>query len=654
MQDFVNRRKKVLELMRGVAAFAQSQNREDIYSDISYEARYLAEGKLTLMVAGEFKRGKSSLINMLLAEQDLCPVAVHITTCAVTVITYGQQERITVYFRREDDPTEFGVKEGDKGLEITREQLKDYCSEQYNQKNEKRVNLIKVELPHQLLEKGLVIVDTPGVGGLYHEHSLITMGFMSSADAMLFVCDAENPVAKSEIQFLQRATEYTKNFVFAMTHKDRVADYEKVQEENCHKITNGLELNSDQVKIIPVSSTLKQQYLTTGIEDYLDNSNYPELEQEIWDMLTGRGGSILMLRALLVTDAAVSEMKQPIADELTILNAKDKKALQLLEIEISKLKQQLEKQNSKQAEWRSELTTGIRHISNDISAILSKSFSSIRNNLALYIDKDNLLDKPDEVYQLMVQDIQDNNVKIGRKFGEMVTALTERIERSVGISMNSFDGSSGIFEVSTPVFEENFNKKNTWEYTRNIVIGAGIGGAVGHGLIAAVGGTIGGIAGFFGGAGVGAVPGAIAGAQAAVAISGSIGLLFSGVAALFGAKRQFDKTEEIEKEQRKRKLMGKLEPILRDAQTDSDKWIKATMIEMESSILQDFINQLTKRFEQIKETEQKLHAAYTTSKADAAKRSATLQPANQVLVGYQREIATQIRSIKQNTDKTAS
>lgn len=647
MQDFVNKREKVINLMRNVANFAKSQNREDLHSEISYEAHYLAEGKLTLMVAGEFKRGKSSLINMLLEEQDLCPVAVHITTCAVTVITYGKQERITVYFRRDNDPTGLGVSEGDKGLEITREQLKDYCSEQYNQRNAKKVSLIKIELPNQLLEKGLVIVDTPGVGGLHYEHSLITMGFMSSADAMLFVCDAQNPVAESEIQFLQRSAEYTKNFVFAMTHKDMVvdSDYQRVLEGNRKKIANGLGLEIDRVKIIPVSSKLKEKYLTTGIEEYLENSNYPELEKEIWDMLTGRGGSILLLRALLVLDTAINEVKQPIADELAILQAKDKQEMQSLENEIKELRKQVEAQSSKQAEWRSELTKGIRQISIEINALLHKGFNSIRPNVKSYVQEN--IEKngelvPDATLQLVEQDIQANNAKVARELGIMVTNLTKRIEQSAGINLNSFDVGDAKLELSKSGLERNFNKRDTWELVRNSVMGSGIGATI-AGVVC---GSMGAIAGLFTG-GVASVPLAIASAKAGATLWLSIGGLFG---AGFGAK----KSQQLQASRIEATFLAALDPILRNAETDGGTWISTTILQLESDMSQDFTNKLTKHLEQIKDTEKKFHAAYTTSKADMAERIAALKPGYNALSSYQKDIEQHISSIKQNMDSAAS
>lgn len=645
MQDFVNKREKVLDIMRRIASFAKSKQREDLYSDISYEAHYLAEGKLTLMVAGEFKRGKSSLINMLLGEENLCPVAVHITTCAVTVITYGPKERITVYFRREDNPAEIGISESDKGVEITRKQLKDYCSEQYNKKNVKKVSLIKVELPNKLLEKGLVIVDTPGVGGVYQEHSLITLGFMSSADAVLFVSDAQNPVADTEIKFLQNASEYCRNFIFAMTHKDLVLDYEKVQEGNQSKIAQGLGLAPEQVKVIPVSSKSKQRYITTGLEEYLENSNYTELETEIWDMLTKRGGSILLLRALMVADTTLSEIKQPIADEIAIFQAKDKQELQAIENELKEVRKQFEMQNSKQAEWRNELARGIRNINLEINTLLQQGFVAIHPNVKSYIEQNierNGELVPKEILQLVEQDIQVNNARISREFMVMVTDLTKRIEQKAGVSMNTFDIGEAKLELSGVGLDKNFNKRDTWEIVRNGVLGSSVGATI-AGFVC---GGLGGLGGLLTG-GVHAIPLAIVSAKAGAAAWMAVGGLFG---AGCGVKKSLDnsKTKSVSE------LRAALEPILKDAEIESGKWLRKALLQLEADMPDDFADKITQRLKQIKEMERKLHAAYTTSVTDANARMAILKPMYDELSGYQKEIADQINSIQQVMGNTAS
>lgn len=651
MQNFTKKRDNILQLMKRIADYAKTQNREDLYKQVYEETQNLADGKLTLVVAGEFKRGKSSLINMLLEEPGLCPVDVHITTCSVSVITYGKRERITVYLRRDDSSLNGleGIQQDEQGIEITREQLKEYTSEQYNKNNAKGVSLIKVELPNKLLEKGLVLVDTPGVGGMYREHSLITMGFMAFADAILFVCDTQNPVSESEIQFLQKSVEYSQNFIFAMTHKDCVLDYEKVRDGNQNKLAGGLNLALNTVKVIPVSSKSKALYLETEIEEYLDNSNYPELEKEIWDMLTGRGGSIMLLRALAVAGAAIGEMRQPIADELAILETQSCEQLKQMEIKIKQLRVEMEERSSKHAEWNQKLSRGIQEIGIEVRTLLNKAFVKAKANSKTYLDDDQLLKVPDEIRKLMIQDIEASVAGISRKISEKVTLLSRQIEDSAGINMKPFGIGDSNLEYEGEIVTENLKGRDTWEYLRSGVIGGSMGLAVGNALVAtvggAIGGIIGGIAGLFGG-GVGAIPGAIVGAQVGATTAVSISGLFTTVTTFFGIRHSVKSTEEKYKEQRKREIMEQLSHILEDLNADVREWSEKSLGELQMTMSCDFIDKINKRIQQFKETEQKLHDAYKTSQVEATKQIATLKPQYNALTQYQDNIVALVKAVE--------
>ena len=90
-----------------------------------------------------------------------------------------------------------------------------------------------------------------------------------------------------------------------------------------------------------------------------DSSNYPVLEKEVFEMLTKRGGGILLLRALMKAGAVLKELMQPIEDELTILGAKEKNELQKIERELQEIRQQMQEKRSSRAQWRSDLRTNI-------------------------------------------------------------------------------------------------------------------------------------------------------------------------------------------------------------------------------------------------------------------------------------------------------
>ena len=98
--------------------------------------------EMMVVAVGEARRGKSSLLNALLNEKEsLFPVDVNVCTNVVTVVRYGEKEKVEVYL-------ETPGKEGYRTETIGREQIADYVSEKGNPDNYKNVKLLNISIPN--------------------------------------------------------------------------------------------------------------------------------------------------------------------------------------------------------------------------------------------------------------------------------------------------------------------------------------------------------------------------------------------------------------------------------------------------------------------------------------------------------------------------
>jgi small GTP-binding protein len=152
----------------------------------------MVEDRFNLVVLGEFKRGKSTLINALL-ERELLPTGVVPLTSVVTVISTGERERLTVRYadgREEEQP--IGA-------------LAEYVTEAQNPANRLGVELARVELDHELLRAGLELVDTPGIGSIHGHNTEVARAFLPRVDAALCVLDAGQPVSEGERELFVEA-----------------------------------------------------------------------------------------------------------------------------------------------------------------------------------------------------------------------------------------------------------------------------------------------------------------------------------------------------------------------------------------------------------------------------------------------------------------
>lgn len=180
-----------------------------------------ADTVATIVVAGEAKQGKSSLINSLINVEGLCPVHDDIATAAPLRIGYGPKLTATVNLtngnRLAVDPSELPGWVSMVDAELS--QLR-------------QVTSVDVTVPSPILERGVVLVDTPGVGGLVAGHARMTLRSLESATALLFVTDADVKLTDYELQFLANAGERIAAVVFVVTKKDRHPGWREVIAED--------------------------------------------------------------------------------------------------------------------------------------------------------------------------------------------------------------------------------------------------------------------------------------------------------------------------------------------------------------------------------------------------------------------------------------
>ena len=145
----------------------------------------LAAARLRVLVAGEAKRGKSTLINALLGREVL-PVGVTPLTSVATAVRFGDDPRVEVRFadgHKEKQPLAA---------------LWDLVTERGNPGNRRRVADVTVYLDAPLLAHGVELVDTPGTGSVFERDTATALAALETMDAAVFVLAADPPVSSAE------------------------------------------------------------------------------------------------------------------------------------------------------------------------------------------------------------------------------------------------------------------------------------------------------------------------------------------------------------------------------------------------------------------------------------------------------------------------
>lgn len=161
----------------------------------------LAARRLRVLVAGEAKRGKSTLVNALLG-QPLLPVGVLPLTALATTVRYGRQKAVTAEFadgRSESFPVSA---------------LGDLVTEHGNPGNRRRLRAVTVVTDAPLLARGAELVDSPGIGSVYGHNTVEAEAALATMDAAVFVLSADPPASGSERELISKvATSSVRMFV---------------------------------------------------------------------------------------------------------------------------------------------------------------------------------------------------------------------------------------------------------------------------------------------------------------------------------------------------------------------------------------------------------------------------------------------------------
>jgi Dynamin family len=244
----------------------QKLDRPDLAGRASAAAARLKRPSTIVCVVGEFKQGKSSLVNGLLGQQ-VCPVDDDLATSAITLVKFGEQAGAVVR-RKDAEPVAIPIAE-----------LGEWVSEIGNPGNGKGVERVEISAPAAILKQGLVLVDTPGMGGLGAGHAAATLSFLPFADGLIFVSDASAELSAPEVDFLRRATELCPTVMFAQTKVDLYPHWQRIVELN----KGHLDRQGVKLPVVPVSSALRTEALARKNRELNELSAFPALVKSLGD-----------------------------------------------------------------------------------------------------------------------------------------------------------------------------------------------------------------------------------------------------------------------------------------------------------------------------------------------------------------------------------
>ncbi len=623
-------------LQKGITE-AENLGYENSAKTLKETKEHFDKKDLLVVSAGEVKRGKSSNLESLIEEDGLFPIDVNVCTNIVTIVRYGETEKITAIIEEIDDEGNAS----ERAVNITREQIPEYASEKYNKDNEKNVRCLNIEIPNEKLKQGLVFVDTPGVGSLNIAHAEITYGFLPETDVLLFVSDASSPLTETELKFLETAYKHCKNIIFIVTKIDKFPNYDIVVADNRAKISKQLGMDENKIVIIPVSNTSKKMYLKTKNEEFYNLSNFKLLEKLIWQTVSEKRANILISPFLAIMAKETNTIKKDLQLKYNAL-ASGNVISQEIADKLNATAEEIKKLQDGNAKWRTIIGTELNKLSSQIS---NNKIVQLQQELNEYIAAQLPVggmsnpkiskSKRENILSYVNSRITETVYDIKQTLMNGTTDLCMRINKELGLDMSVDNEAFDDIEFD-PKTKLVLPKPNLPPIDKAMTIGRnttfGTAGGASFGTIA--GGIIGGTIGLMGGPG-----GVYVGAQIGAAIGGSIGGAIGGAKGICDARRVI-KGETVGD------IRTSLSNYINKSLASIRNMVSNTIYDLSSSIPLSFQEQLKEKTELLTKTSKEIKEGCTLSPDEVEKRKNELKGYATKIVELEQEMVAIAKEIK--------
>jgi ribosome biogenesis GTPase A len=192
----------------------------DILTKLKDVQTRIEEGRLRVAVLGQFKSGKSTLLNALLGTP-LLPTGITPVTAIPTYISAANRPRICVEFDDAREPFR-SQNESDFPNILTR-----YVSEAENPANRAKVRRVEIAVNSTSLSDSVILVDTPGVGSTFVHNTRTAEAVLTDCDVGVFVVSADPPITEVELGYLDSVRSLIPKIFFVLNKVDLLDDEER-------------------------------------------------------------------------------------------------------------------------------------------------------------------------------------------------------------------------------------------------------------------------------------------------------------------------------------------------------------------------------------------------------------------------------------------
>lgn len=445
-----------------------------------------------VVVAGEFSRGKSSMLNALVRRPGLFPVGIEVTTAVVTELRWGERESAEVWFDETRETAEVPT-------------VAEYITDENNPANVKGVHLVQLTSPQKLLQHGMVLVDTPGIGSLNVEHATAAYAALGKADAVLFVGSADERMSTTELSYLVSAMTRCPLVITVLTKTDMLYDPGPELEVAVarERIAKASGKNPDEISVIGVSARRMHEAMRAHNQDLMNRSGFPYLEELLMASLVSTWGQTRLNRALDTIGGVLDKTAAPIRNELLALSSDE--ALEKVRSELAATRARAAELSARSAAWRRDLADGFERETAMIRENLGDACAAVKDDFIGAAYSDRTTNEPDALVRDCTARLVDAVEEAGAQLREACERLAARASRQTQLRFTVTVGEPQI-EVDLRLPAALTDRRHSAGLVESAFKSAAVGTSVGAAMLGAIGtlllpgagtavGLIGGLAG---------------------------------------------------------------------------------------------------------------------------------------------------------------
>lgn len=339
--------------------------RPDLETRVSDELERFRSSTVSVVVVGEVKRGKSSLINSLVGRRDLLPVGVDVTTSVRLAVGWCEQPTASVQ-------TSAGTHRPPL------EELAQWATEAGNPGNARQVSAVAVGLPSALLAHQLVLIDTPGLNSRHPGHKDMALAALGGSDAVVLVVDPDTEITAVELDFLQSAVGHVGTVVLVVTKADlphAQSALDRTREILAQEIpalarTPSMAVSAQLAELAEEQRSAGE----TELADVLDaDAGIASLRNLLIAVIARRATEVRLANLMWACNRAAGEMHGSSQRQLASLDSQSAVAA-----EVETVRKELRELSTSEARWRRELQTGLQRIERELRADVGRAFLELR------------------------------------------------------------------------------------------------------------------------------------------------------------------------------------------------------------------------------------------------------------------------------------